>query len=276
MVFVYRKWENFCKRLAEKGIKSIPAREVNGSITNYLVLKHDVETDVSKAFSMAEIEFKYGHRGSYYVQSYLMNDEKNVALLKEMQGMGHEVSYHYDVMDSCKGDIDKAIAEFDSNAKLFVENGFELKTVCQHGNPIVERVGYTSNRDFFRSERIQLLYPDMADIMVDFKRKYETDYLYFSDAGRHFQLIFDPINNDVVNSDDKNVLYEDLNRLFGALSNEQGNIISTHPHRWTNSALVYSVKAVAFKVIKATAKLLVKIPFMKKIMSRYYYLAKKI
>ena len=84
MIFVYKKWESFCKRLAEKGIKSIPAREVDGSITNYLVLKHDVETDVGKAFSMAKIESKYGHRGSYYVQAYLVNDDKNVALLKEM------------------------------------------------------------------------------------------------------------------------------------------------------------------------------------------------
>lgn len=276
MIFVYKKWDAFCKRLADKGIKSIPAREVNEDLSRYLVLKHDVETNVAKALIMARIEQKYGHRGSYYVQAYLMNDEKNIEMLSEMQKMGHEISYHYDVMDSCKGDLDKAIAEFDSNAELFEKNGFRLKTLCQHGNPVVERVGYTSNRDFFRKERVQRLYPEFSDIMVDFESKYKTEYLYFSDAGRHFQLIFDPINNDIINSDDKNVLYEDLNRLFGALSNEQGNIISTHPHRWTNSALVYSVKAVAFKVIKATAKLLVKIPFMKKIMSRYYYLAKKI
>ena len=112
--------------------------------------------------------------------------------------------------------------------------------------------------------------------MVDFKTKHKTEYLYFSDAGRHFQLIYDPINNDRVNSDDKNVLYKDLDGLFEALSAEQGNIISTHPHRWTSSALVYSVKAFVFKVIKAVAKILIKIPFFKKFMSKYYYLAKKI
>ena len=276
MIFVYKKWESFCKRLAEKGIKSIPAREVDGSITNYLVLKHDVETDVGKAFSMAKIESKYGHRGSYYVQAYLVNDDKNVALLKEMQAMGHEISYHYDVMDSCKGDIDKAITEFDDNLELFEKNGFVLKTLCQHGNPVVDRVGYTSNRDFFRNERVQKLYPELSDIMVDFKRKYETEYLYFSDAGRHFQLIYDPINNDVIKSDDKNLLYKDTDELFEALSSDKGNIISTHPHRWTKSALEYVIKTFLFNVIKTMAKILIKVPFMKKFMSRYYYLAKKI
>ena len=276
MIFVYKKWDSFCKRLAEKGIKSIPAREVDGSITNYLVLKHDVETDVGKAFSMAKIESKYGHRGSYYVQAYLVNDDKNVALLKEMQAMGHEISYHYDVMDSCKGDLEKAIAEFEGNVKIFESSGFELKTLCQHGNPIVERVGYTSNRDFFRSEKTQSLYPDMSDIMVDFKRKYETEYLYFFDAGRHFQLIYDPINNDVIKSDDKNLLYKDTDELFEALSSDKGNIISTHPHRWTKSAGLYVVKTFLFKVINTVAKILIKIPLMKKFMSKYYYLAKKI
>lgn len=276
MIFVYSKWERFCKQLSEKCFKSIPAKEVRPETIKYVVLKHDVETDVPKAFKMAQIEQKYGHCGSYYVQAYLMNDEKNVEMLKKMQDMGHEISYHYDVMDSCKGDIDKAISEFELNVEKFIQNGFELKTLCQHGNPIVERVGYTSNRDFFRSERVQKIYPEMADIMVDFKTKYQTEYLYFSDAGRHFQLIYDPINNDIVKSDDKNVLYKNTDELLDALSENGGNIISTHPHRWTKSAVKHVIKASLFKLIKSVAKILIKIPFMKKFMSRYYYLAKKI
>ena len=276
MIFVYKKWDSFCEKLADAGINSIPAREVAPPKNAYLVLKHDVETDVAKALRMARIEQKHGHRGSYYVQAYLMGDKKNVEMLREMQNMGHEISYHYDVMDSCKGDIDKAICEFERNVKIFENNGFQIKTLCQHGNPIVDRVGYTSNRDFFRSDKVQSLYPGIADVMVDFKRKYGTDYLYFSDAGRRFKLIYDPINNDVVNSDDKNLPYKNLDDLFLALSRDGGNIISTHPHRWTGSVFKYVVKSSVFKVVKTVAKLLIKIPFMRKFMSKYYYLAKKI
>lgn len=192
-----------------------------------------------------------------------------------MQKMGHEISYHYDVMDSCKGDLDAAMAEFEKNRSLFAKNGFPCATVCQHGNPVVERVGYTSNRDFFRSDRVQALYPNMADIMVNYPEKYETKYLYFSDAGRLFKRIYDPINNDVVNSDEKNTPYRDLNELFVGLDKETGNIISTHPHRWTGSAVKYVVKSAVFKTVKAVAKLLMRIPFMKKLMGRFYYLAKK-
>lgn len=275
MIFVYKKWDAFCKRLAESGIYSIPAKDVSADTKKYLVLKHDVETDVGKALEMARIENKYGHKGSYYVQAYLMADKNNIQKLKQIQDMGHEISYHYDVMDSCRGDIEKAIIEFETNRAVFENSGFNLYTLCQHGNPVVERVGYTSNRDFFRNERVSQMYDSLSDIMVNYKEKHQTDYVYFSDAGRKFKMIYDPINNDVVNSDDKNVSYKDLNELFDNLSKEKGNIISTHPHRWTKSTVKYVVKASIFKVVRFIAKILVKIPFMKKFMSRYYHLAKK-
>ena len=276
MIFVFKAWERFCAKLSSGGIKSIPAYQVIEDRKTYVVLKHDVETDVSKAFKLASIEHRYGHCGTYYVQAYLLSQEKNIQLLKEMQAMGHEISYHYDVMDSNKGDIAKAMAEFEKNRALFEENGFFVKTVCQHGNPVVERIGYTSNRDFFRNAEVQKRYPDISDIMVNYAEKVPTKYLYFSDAGRKFKRIYDPINNDVIPSDDKNVPYDNLEQVYQNLALDQGNIISTHPHRWTKSAIKYTVKTVIFKIVKCIAKLMMKVPFLKKFMSRYYYLAKKI
>ena len=71
MIFVYKKWEAFCQKLSQEGIHSIPAKDVCADIHEYLVLKHDVETDVKKAFRMATIETKHGHQGTFYVQAYL-------------------------------------------------------------------------------------------------------------------------------------------------------------------------------------------------------------
>lgn len=276
MIFTYNRWDEFCKKLAEKGLKSIPTKEITPTVSQFIVLKHDVETDVAKAYKLATIEHKYGHRGSYYVQAYLMHDEKNILMLREMQEMGHEISYHYDVMDSCKGNLDKAISEFSDNKQLFENNGFKIETVCQHGNPVVERIGYTSNRDFFRSEKVRDLYPGIKDVMVNLKSYVPTEYIYFSDAGRKFKMIYDPLNNDIINSDDKNIAYDDLNAVLGALSTESGNIISTHPHRWCGSATIYLAKTYAFKLIRSAAKIAMHVPGVKKLMSRYYYLAKKI
>ena len=274
MIFIYKAWDEFCEKLYKKGIKSIQAKEVSNEMKSFLVLKHDVENNVSKAYELANIEHKYGHRGTYYVQAYLLDDSKNVKLLNKMQKMGHEITYHHDVMDSNKGDIKSAIQEFSENKIKFEKNGFTVKTVCQHGNPIIERVGYSSNRDFFRNVDVQNLYPDIVDVMVNYKEKYKIDYIYYSDAGRKFNLIYDPINNDVINSDDKNIPFENLEILIDKLDDK--SIISIHPHRWTKSTFSYILKEKSFKIIKGIAKSLIKIPLFKKIMSRYYYLAKKI
>lgn len=275
MIFTYKKWDSFCEKLNKNGLYSIPALSVASDSGNYLVLKHDVETNVPSAYRIAQIEANRGHKGSYYVQAYLIGDPDNVALLQEMQKMGHEISYHYDVMDSNQGDINQAIREFSQNLALFEEKGFPIKTVCQHGNPVVERVGYSSNRDFFRSAQVQCLYPEIADVMVNYPEKHQTQYKYFSDAGRLFKHIYDPINNDITNSSDRNTPYKDLDALFGALDKDVGNIISIHTHRWTASAGKYIIKSVVFKTAKFAARLLMKIPFIKKLMCQFYYLAKK-
>ena len=275
MIFTYKIWEKFCKKLQENGISSISAKSVTAEQGQYLVLKHDVETNVPRAYAIAAIEGKYGHRGSYYVQAYLLENEENVTLLQKMQAMGHEISYHYDVMDSCKGELTAAMEEFEKNRLLFEEKGFSIATVCQHGNPIVERVGYTSNRDFFRSSKVQEKYPAISDIMVNFHTSVPTEYRYFSDAGRQFKWIYDPFENDIVNSDDRNIAYEDTEALFAALDQEGGNIISIHPHRWMKSAWRVICKDVLFKCVKTAAKIAMKVPFLRKFMEKYYYIAKK-
>lgn len=279
MIFTFKKWNSFCKMLAKAGVHSVTAQSVldDDAQQPFVVLKHDVETKVRNALKMATVEQCFGHCGSYYVQAYLLDDEKNIAALQKMQRMGHEISYHFDVMDSNHGDMEAAIAEFEANLSRFRAAGFEVNTLCQHGNPVIERIGYTSNRDFFRSEAVQSKYPELCDIMVNFPAKANKEYRYYSDAGRQFHLIFDPINNDRVDSSDKDIAYADLNGVFQAFRADNANaIISVHPHRYASTAVVYAIKTAIFCVLRSAAKLMMKLPFMKRFMSKYYYLAKKI
>ena len=276
MIFTYKVWDEFCRCLCNDGLRSITACGVSQKPDEYLVLKHDVETNVPSAYRIAEIEHKYGHCGSYYVQAYLLEDPRNVDLLQKMQRMGHEITYHHDVMDSAHGNMEQAIITFEENRQRFEENGFPVITVCQHGNPVVERVGYHSNRDFFRNPFVKERYAEISDIMVNYPEMYKTSYQYFSDAGRMFRKIYDPINNDRVPSDDQNIPYENLQSLQTALRLSKGNIISIHPHRWVKSAGIYCLKNIVFHILRGTAKLLIKVPVLKKVISRYYYLAKKV
>ncbi len=279
MIFVYKYWELFCRKLREQGIKSATAQSITNNKDGkpYLILKHDIETNVSKAYALACIEKKYGHCGSYYVQAYLLNSRRNIKLLTKMSKMGHEISYHYDVMDSNKGRLTEAIKEFEENRKIFEDNGFQITTVCQHGNPVIERKGYTSNRDFFRSNKVQALYPEISDIMVNFHVVTKTEFQYYSDAGRRFQKIYDPLNNDIIDSSNKNICYDELDDILKDVINSKENIIiSIHPHRWNRSVFINQIKTGIFFIVKKSVRILVKFPLIKRFISRYYYLAKKI
>jgi hypothetical protein len=278
-MFLYKQWEIFCRELNNNGIHSVTAASLLNENVNkeeFLVLKHDVETNPSKALRLAEIENRYFHKGSYYVQAYLLHDEKNIEVLKKIRDLGHEVSYHHDVMDSNKGNMEKARLEFLRYKELFEQNGFTISTVCQHGNPVIERQGYTSNRDFFRDNGIQNEFSSVAEIMVNYKDKLKVNYKYISDAGYGWKVIFDPENNDIYDSNDKNIPINDLKDVITYLKKNRCVIISTHPHRWHSNKYNALLKDSIFKIIKNIAKLLLKIPGMKKVMGKFYFLAKKI
>ncbi len=279
MILILSNWERFCKKLQQNGFSSLSAGDLylHPKLRDkcFLVLKHDVETNVKRAYAIAKIEHTFGHKGSFYVQAYLLKNKRNIEILRKIQEMGHEVSYHHDVMDSTKGNLELAIMEFRNNLNIFEKNEFQVITVCQHGNPLIDRVGYSSNRDFFRSERIQKLFPGVFDIMVNFKKEVDLEYLYFSDAGRQLQLVFDPINNDILKSDDKNVEVKSFEKLYDYIA-KSNCIISIHPHRWETNVFSLGIKIIIFKSIRNIAQVLFHFPFFKKLSNKYYYLAKKI
>lgn len=279
-MFIYEEWDMFCSQLEKFMSKSFSAKDLLkiNEVTSFFILKHDVETNVKKALMLAKIENKYKLKGSYYVQAYLLNNSRNIKMLKEIQALGHEVSYHYDVLDSNSGDFKKAIIEFEENKNKFEELGFKIETVCQHGNPVIERKGYTSNRDFFRNEITLNKYSNIIDIVVNFKKNIseDIDYCYFSDAGYGWKLIFDIENNDKIDSSKFDKKIDSLNSIIELIDKGGSVIISTHPHRWEKSYALANVKKNVFMTIRRTAKFFIKIEPLNRLMSKFYFVAKKI
>lgn len=270
-MFVYSQWEKICKKLSENH-KCILANQILDQDKNcsWVVVKHDVETNVSKALKLAKIEDKYNIKATYYVQSYLLRDNK--ADLIEISRLGHEVSYHYDVLDSNNGNYKYAISEFLKTLNDFKELGFIVNTVCPHGNPIINRDGWSSNKDFFRDIDISNMFPDILDIIVHLPLRLAKNYVYISDAAYSWKIISNVEDNDIKNKGDM-----EIKDFFEVLSNNtECLIISTHPHRWQSFKILVISKIIMFKIIKFIAILVSRIPFVKNIMSKYYYLSKYI
>lgn len=277
-MFYYDNWDKFCARVSALNVETIRARDLaeNRNRSQFIVFKHDVETCPVKALKLAQIESRYGIRGSYYIQAYLLKSAVNVNILQEIKDLGHEVSYHYDVLDANDGDFEKAQEEFEANLEMFKSNGFEIETVCQHGNPVKNRLGYTSNRDFFRNKSIAQYFCPIVDVMVNFKVKTEARYLYISDAGYAWNVISDPENNDRVMGVPDVPLKQGLNSVLELLDKGFSIILSTHPHRWQNNKASIYFKVVLFKTVRFFVKFVSKVPVIKNTLNRFYFLAKRI
>ena len=271
-MFVYSVWDEICENIS-KNKNTITVNEIlDQSTSQWLAIKHDVETNVSKALAIAKIEAKHKIRATYYVQAELLDD--NYELLQEIASLGHELTYHYDVLDANGGDYEQAVKEFKSNIAKFKKYGFDVKTVCPHGNPVMIRDGWNSNKDFYRDTTVAKSFPDILDMVVQLPNLLDYKYTYISDAGYGWKEIVNIEDNDVKNDGD--VKIKGHKELLNIINEKESLILSAHPHRWEKSALKFMLNVYIFKVLRFVARQISSVPILKKIISKYYYLAKKI
>lgn len=272
MDFTYRQLHKICSEVI-KLKKTITAQEIEANLNeSWVVFKHDVETNVGKAYKMAKIEAEYGIKATYYVQGYLL--EENVATLKKIASLGHEVTYHYDVLDANNGDYEKAKNEFVEYVKSFQANGFKINTICPHGNPLMIRKGWNSNKDFFRKTEIVNKFDSILDVVVQLPKLLNTPYTYISDAGFQFKIIGNIDDNDIKNDGDISI--NSINDFTRIIKENDKIILSAHPHRWKQFKIATILNKLKFKLMRATAVFFSKSPMIKRFLSKFYYLAKKI
>lgn len=271
MKFVQSEWNRFCSSLDSSICFTVSELPNLPSSYRWIAIKHDVETNVNRAHDIALIEARYGIRSTFFVQADLL--EKNLPQLLAISDLGHEVTYHYDVMDANNGDIKKATNEFLEIVTKFEKAGFAVTSVCPHGNPLMRRNGWSSNKDFFRNAEVSKKFSTIFDLVVQGKEKIMREYTYISDAGYGFKIISDIANNDKVLSEDISI--RSIDDMCNLVNMNGATIISTHPHRWTSSILQANFIKARFILIRKIAIFIAKSKFLKKIISKFYFLAKK-
>ena len=108
-----------------------------------VIMRHDVDRKPENALKMAELESELGIKSTYY---FRIKDGVFVpGIVKEIAEIGHEIGYHYEVLDKAKGDYNKAIKIFKEELKTFREI-CDVKTICMHGNPLSKWV----NKDLWK------------------------------------------------------------------------------------------------------------------------------
>lgn len=80
-----------------------------------IYLRHDIDNDVPAAHRMARLEEESGVRATYLVMlrsaNYNPAEARNVRLLREMAGMGHELGLHFSLVDHPDGGRDGSLTD---------------------------------------------------------------------------------------------------------------------------------------------------------------------
>ena len=191
----------------------------------FIIIRHDVDTITENAFKMAQMENRHCLVSTYYFRSSVF---AHPDILKRIVGLGHEVGYHYEVLDKAKGDYEKAIEIFKNELSKF-RKIVDVKTICMHGNSLTPY----DNRDlwkFYDFKEFDII--GEAYISIDFNK-----VIYFSDTSRRWDGIKYRLKDivDVTNSYSTNLRHtDDIIRLIKRGEIDQLYIL-VHPARWSDS-----------------------------------------
>jgi len=221
--FTIETYKRLLNTLSKQGFSFQPFMEfITIPSGKAIILRHDVDLLPGNSLKFAKIEAKNGIKGTYYFR--IVPGSFNEKIIKEIYSLGHEIGYHYETMDTCRGDVDKAYNTFCENLELF-RKIYPVKTICMHGSPLSKY----DNRDIWKKY-------DYRNLGILGEPYFDVDYskvFYITDTGRMWNNKSSNIR-DVVKCS-INIPIKSTNHLI--LLIEQGKLpdkimINTHPHRW--------------------------------------------
>jgi hypothetical protein len=140
-----------------------------------IILRQDVDKVPENSLLFARIQASLGITGTYYFR--IVPKSFHEKIIEEIASMGHEIGYHYENMDSCNGNIDKAYNEFCRNLAIF-RKIVPIKTICMHGSPLSKYDNKTLWKHY-----------NYRDLGIIGEPYFDLDFskvLYLTDTGRRW------------------------------------------------------------------------------------------
>ncbi len=223
----------------------------------FVILRHDVDARPQNSLAFARIQAELGIRGTYYFR--MVPQSYNEAIIKEMVELGHEVGYHYETMDTCKGDTDKAYEEFCRNLETF-RHLTPVQTISMHGSPMSPH----DNREIWKKydyRSLGILAEPYFDI--DF-----NELFYITDTGRrwdgHLYNVRDKATKErpVTNPAFLKLRYHTTRDIIAAVENNSfpvRSMLNFHPQRWNDQLFPWLKELIWQNVKNQVKRVIVKI-----------------
>ena len=202
-----------------------------------IVLRHDVDKLPENAFQTALLESNIGISATYYFR--MIDSVFKPDIIIKISGLGHEIGYHYENMDTCKGDLQKAFQDFKINLDK-LRQLVPVKTACMHGSPLSR----WDNRDLWGKYDYRTL-GIIAEPYFDLNFK---KVFYLTDTGRRWDGHKVSIRDKAMKTDgvdnlsmpsDRYRLHSTMDIIRAAKENRLPDLmmINTHPQRWDDRLL---------------------------------------
>ena len=204
-----------------------------------IVLRHDVDLLPNNSLKFAVIQAELNIKGLYYFRAVPKSwDDK---IIKEISGLGHEVGYHYENMDTCKGDLDKAWDDFRYNLDR-LRSLVDVKTICMHGSP---RSKYDNKALWSKYN-----YKSLAIIGEPYFNINFHEVLYLSDTGRCWDGWKVSVRDKVPHQENwtkQGLVFHSTNNIIKAV--EEGSLpdkimMTFHPQRWNDNPITWAQELV--------------------------------
>lgn len=216
-----------------------------------IVLRHDVDALPKNSLHFAQIQAGEGVKGTYYFR--IVPQSFNEKIIREIASLDHEIGYHYETMDNCHGNIDKAYDEFCINLEHFRKIA-DIKTISMHGSPLSK----FDNRDIWKKYD----YKKLGIIAEPYFDLNFNDVFYITDTGRrwdgHLYNLRDKatLENPITNTDFLKLKFRTSQEIIKAINTNnfpEKAMLNFHPQRWHNKTLPW-IKELLWQNIKNQVK----------------------
>ena len=223
-----------------------------------IILRHDVDLLPQNSLRFAKIQSEMGVKGVYYFRAVPESWHEDV--IREIADLGHEVGYHYENMDTCRGDANKAWDDFrfhlDKLRKLV-----EVKTICMHGSPRSK----FDNKEIWKKydyRSLDIMGEPYYDINFD-------DVFYLTDTGRRWDGYKTSVRDKVPQQDqwvEQGLTFHSTQDIIDAVNTGRALsgakvpskiMFTMHPQRWTEGGLPWLKELVVQNLKNQVKKVMV-------------------
>jgi hypothetical protein len=251
--FTIDSYTSFLSNLQVSGYNLLTFKDFffRKSKSKHAVLRHDVDKLPENSLLFALTQNRNEISGTYYFRANPKSFNKNI--IQKIASLGHEIGYHYETMDTCHGNVDRAYDEFCRNLEMF-RKIVPIETACMHGSPLSKY----DNRliwEKYDYKKLGILAEPYMDVdfnhvfyITDTGRMWDGDKVSIRDKPRHRLTTIWPSYHSTFNI---------INALIeGTFPNIA--MITIHPQRWTNKKFLWFKELVIQNLKNQVKKSMVK------------------